>query len=149
MYILTRTITILVLALCVSSCTTNKLEKVDFLVGTWKIEGKEVYESWKVDKASLKGISYRLKEGKKHTSETLEIKGENDQIIYIATVANQNEGKGIPFVLQPVKDNKYSFENKAHDFPKKIQYTIVSKKILQVSVLGENDKGFSYKMIKQ
>ncbi len=65
------------------------------------------------------------------------------------TVFNQNDGKGIPFTLKSLEKNLFSFENPQHDFPKKIQYKILNSNELYVSVLGEKDKGFSYKLMKQ
>ncbi|MCY1545510.1 hypothetical protein D9M68_814570 [compost metagenome] len=79
----------------------------------------------------------------------MKIKSAGDQIIYSATALGQNEGKPIDFILNKDVKNKFSFENLAHDFPKKIQYTIINKTTLFVEVLGEGDKGFSYKMMKQ
>jgi len=135
--------------LLLSFCSTSQIQKVDFLLGTWKVEGKETYESWKKDGGKLIGESYKKRGEQKYVTETLEIHEKEGKLIYIATVKNQNNGKGIPFTLQEVKDDLYSFENLAHDFPKKIQYKILNGTSLQVSVLGEGDKGFSYKMKKQ
>ena len=138
---------VLLLLVSLQSCGQSK--EVDFLVGTWKVEGKETYESWKKEGAKLIGESYKMKDSKKYVSETLEITEKNEQLQYTATVFNQNQGKGISFILQPVKDQLYSFENSAHDFPNKIQYKILSKTEVQVHVLGNDGKGFSYKMMKQ
>ncbi len=139
---------LLVCTLLLSFCASPS-QNVDFLIGTWKVEGKETYETWNKKGDRLVGESYKKRGDQKYITETLEIKEENGKFIYIATVKNQNDGKGIPFTLQEVKDNLYSFENVSHDFPKKIQYKILSKTSLQVSVLGEGDKGFSYKILKQ
>ena len=135
--------------LLLSFCNTSQIHKVDFLVGTWKVEGKETYESWKKEGDKLIGESFKKRGDQKYVTETLEIKKEGKKWVYIATVKNQNNGQGISFTLQEVKNDLYSFENLVHDFPKKIQYKILSKNSLQVSVLGEGDKGFSYKMLKQ
>lgn len=62
---------------------------------------------------------------------------------------NQNNAQPIAFVLNNEVKNKISFENLTHDLPKKIQYTKLDETTLFVEVLGENDKGFSYKMMKQ
>ncbi|MFY0604588.1 MAG: hypothetical protein JXQ93_11650 [Flavobacteriaceae bacterium] len=142
-------VSLLLLTLLMTFCSQKGIEKVSFLEGTWKVEGKETYESWEKDANTLVGASYKLREGKKYISETLEIKSMNGKMIYTAIVKNQNKGKGIPFTLQPVKDKLYSFENLSHDFPKKIQYKVLSKNEIQVNVLGKEDKGFSYKVIKQ
>lgn len=140
---------LLMLLIAFQSCEQKEIEKVDFLQGTWQIEGKQNFESWKMVGSEMIGEAYKTNGSERHVSETLEIKAEGEKLIYTATVKNQNQGKGIEFILQPVKDQLYSFENPEHDFPNKIQYKILSKTELQVSVLGKDGKGFSYKMIKQ
>ncbi|MFT5166336.1 MAG: hypothetical protein ACI8P3_001567 [Saprospiraceae bacterium] len=45
-------------------------------------------------------------------------------------------------------ERTYSFENPAHDFPEKIIYQFLSTTQFFVQVLGEKDKGFSFKMDK-
>lgn len=120
------------------------------LRGTWKIESENSYETWeKVSEKELKGSSYKMKDGKKITAEFLSVKIEEGKTVYTATVIGQNNDLPVDFVLNAKITNKLSFENPTHDFPKKIQYTIVDDKTLFVEVLGENDKGFSYKMVKQ
>ncbi len=139
----------LVLTTCYGCNQNIDLKQVEFLIGVWKIEGKESYESWEKREDRLKGLSYKIKNGQKVVSETIEIYVLENQIIYYPTVFNQNDGKGIPFKLIQFEQNLFSFENAEHNFPKKIQYQILSDNELYISVLGENDKGFSYKLIKQ
>ncbi|NAS31053.1 hypothetical protein GTQ40_08740 [Flavobacteriaceae bacterium R38] len=128
----------------------QKTEELSFLEGVWKINDKETYEAWKKnDKGELTGKSYKIKDGKEYINEHLSIKEKNGQLIYTATVLNQNEGKGIDFVLNKDIKGKYSFENLAHDFPKKIIYHKVEKNQLKVDVLGENNRGFSMQFKKQ
>ena len=132
------------------ACGQNtSMQQVDFLIGTWKIEGKESYEVWKKVDNTLNGISYNIKTGEKYITEKIEVKLIDKKITYIPTVFDQNDGKGIPFILNLSNNNIFSFENPQHDFPKKIQYKILNDKELYVSVLGENDKGFSYKLIRE
>lgn len=131
------------------ACGQDEIKKVDFLIGVWKVEGRETYESWKKTDDRLVGESYKIKEGVKRVSENLEVKVNQNQIIYTATVFNQNQGKGIPFTLNTANKEIFSFENPEHDFPNKIQYKVLSETELHVSVLGKDGKGFSYKMMKQ
>jgi hypothetical protein len=149
----TKTKTILSLLIFTILCAfTGKtdLDALQFLEGTWKIENKENYETWKkAGDTTLEGNAYKIKAENKVISEYLKIKSVGDQIIYSATVLNQNGVKPIDFVLNKVVKNKFSFENLQHDFPKKIQYTLINKTTLFVEVLGDGDKGFSYQMIKQ
>ncbi|TRX59988.1 hypothetical protein FNH22_08005 [Fulvivirga sp. M361] len=125
------------------------LQQVEFLLGTWKMEGKESYESWEKKNDILTGVSYKIENRQKTVSEKIEVKMVGGQIIYAPTVFDQNDGKAIPFKLESLEQNLFSFENPEHDFPKKIQYQILSDNELYVSVLGEKDEGFSYKLIRQ
>lgn len=140
------TICVLILFL---ACSENKLSKVDFMVGTWKLEGKEQYEVWESNNNNeLKGYVYRYKDSQKIITETLAIKMSDNTLIYEATVPDQNEGRTIPFTLNNEIKDRLSFENMNHDFPKKIQYKRLSENEIEVTVLGDEDKGFSYKQLK-
>jgi len=132
------------------ACSENKLSKLDFLIGTWKTENKENYEQWeKNENNSFVGSSYKMENGQKVIWENLSIKLLGDEIFYEATVADQNEGKTIQFSLNEETKSYFSFENEKHDFPKKIQYKIVSNDKVEVTVLGNKDEGFSYFQIRQ
>ncbi len=148
-----KTINLIIVLLVLApynSCSQNtNLQQVEFLIGTWKIEGKESYEYWEKKKDILAGQSYKIKNGQKVILENIELKMTENQIIYTPTVFDQNDGRGIPFKLKLFEHNLFSFENPDHDFPKKVQYKILSDNELYVSVLGENDKGYSYKLIRQ
>lgn len=133
-----------------SFITKDRLNGLGFLAGTWKSENKENYESWKViNNSLLEGNAYKMKAGQKVVTEYFSIKASSGKIVYQATVPDQNNGKTIDFELNKSLKNKYSFENLSHDFPKKIQYTKLNDTTIFVEVLGGNDKGFSYKMIKR
>lgn len=141
---------IICLLVLLTSCNENKMSKLDFLVGTWKIEGKEQYEFWEYDeKDGLVGNSYKRVNNEKEFSETLSIKSVGNKLIYGATVLNQNNGETIAFILNSDNKKWVSFENANHDFPKKIQYKKISADSVKVNVLGKNDAGFSYLQTKQ
>lgn len=144
-----KTIITFIIISMLFSCSDNKLTEFDFLVGTWKMEGKENYESWEKLDHIFKGQSYKMVDGQKIVTEIIELRSDGDQIIYTPRVFDQNEGRPIQFILLKLDENVFSFENSDHDFPKKIQYKKRSKNELLISVLGENDKGFSYKLFKQ
>ncbi len=135
--------------LCSTSCSTHFLIKENYLVGTWKVENKEQFEIWEKKGNTFEGYSYKVQDGEEKRMESLLIKKVKNDIIYVATVPNQNQGKGIPFTLNKKIKDFLSFENLEHDFPKKIQYHNVSDREVLVKVLGEDNKGFSYKMFKQ
>lgn len=119
-----------------------------FFTGTWKVENKESYEHWdRLNDQQLKGLSYTINNGQIKVSEYLSITQKNNQVIYTGTVINQNKGMGIDFVLHQ-NGNSYVFENKMHDFPKKIEYLKKSDTVIQVTVSGDT-KTFSYNIYKQ
>jgi hypothetical protein len=126
------------------------MEAVEFLVGTWQIESKNQYETWAKDSNNdLIGHSYEIIENKKVILETIAIKTIGTQMIYEATVPDQNEGQTIQFTLNPEFKSYLSFENLNHDFPKKIQYHKISDNKIKIIVLGDDGEGFSYMLIRQ
>jgi hypothetical protein len=49
-----------------SSCANRHMEAVDFLIGTWKIDSKDQFESWeKESNNELIGYSYKVNENQK------------------------------------------------------------------------------------
>jgi uncharacterized protein YciI len=121
----------------------------DFLIGTWKMENQEIYEHWdKLNENTLKGFSYKLKDGQMIISEYLDITKVNKEVIYTATVIQQNQGKGVSFKLIKA-DSTFVFENPDHDFPKKIVYQKLNETQIFVQVSDGKQKGFAYKMQKQ
>lgn len=145
-----KTYFILGFFIILQSCVPqNQIMRVDFVIGTWQVDGKQTFESWEKVGDTLVGESFRIIRGEKQVSETLEIKFIDNNLVYIATVLNQNGGRGIPFILNKTEKESFSFENPDHDFPSKIQYKVVSTNELQVKVLGKDGDGFSLKMIKK
>lgn len=128
----------------------ENLKNLDVLLGTWKVENKSTHESWtKVSDSEFEGISYKLIGVDKKVSENLSIQIIDNQVMYHATVKNQNQGKTISFELNSKEKELLSFENLNHDFPKKIQYKVITNDKLLVNVLGENNQGFSYYLIRK
>lgn len=145
-----RSLLILLIFLFLNACSETNMLKVGFLEGTWKVEGSEQHEVWEfAGNNELAGYSYRLESDQKNISETLAITSVNDNLVYNATVPDQNEGMTISFELNRHITDFVSFENSEHDFPKKIQYKYISPDSVQVTVLGDQDEGFTYRMVKQ
>jgi uncharacterized protein YciI len=120
-----------------------------FLQGTWKMQNSEIYERWdKLGDHSLKGFSYKVEDGQMIVTEYLDITQSSNKTVYTAAVLNQNQGKGIEFVLTSA-DSAYTFENPDHDFPRKIVYQELSDTEIFVQVSDGGQRGFAYKMDKQ
>lgn len=121
----------------------------DFLEGTWKMENQDIYEHWdKLNDYSMKGFSYKVKDGEMKVSEYIDITYKNGRTIYTATVIRQNQGKGVDFTAT-VSDSMLIFENPEHDFPKKIVYKILSDTEISIMISDGDHNGPSYKIIKQ
>ena len=116
--------------------------------GTWKVDGKEMYEKWEKTGAGFVGKGYSLKDNQEKISETLEIRIIDGKIFYLAIAAGQNNGATVKFELTKSGDGEFVFENPAHDFPKKLVYKKTSETEMSAQVLGEGGKGFTLKFTK-
>ena len=134
----------------ISSCSAAKLSFLQYLEGTWKIEGRETYEEWTLEhRKELQGFVYAVSGTNKHIKETLTLKWVDGNLVYEATVPDQNQGNTIQFKLNTEETSCFSFENMNHDFPKKIQYKKIDDQRVEVSVKGSDGTGFSYIQVKQ
>jgi uncharacterized protein YciI len=138
-----------IFAACFISITYGQPAFPGFLEGTWKAENRDAYEHWdKLNESSLKGFAYKLEEGRIRVTEYLEIGRKNQGLVYTATLADQNQGKGVDFRLVAA-EGTWIFINPGHDFPQKIVYRELSANEIFVEVSDGAGKGFSYKMIRQ
>jgi len=85
---------------CFISITYGQPAFPGFLEGTWKTENRDAYEHWdKLNESSLKGFAYKLEDGKIRVTEYLEIGRKNQDVVYTATLVDQNQGEGVDFRL--------------------------------------------------
>lgn len=134
-------------------CTTGQLyAQSDFpfyLQGTWKVENQELYEHWdSLNDNTLKGYSYQLKDGQMKVSEYLDLIRSKNTITYTATVVRQNGGKPVSFKLAR-GGTALTFENPAHDFPKKVVYQKLTDAEIQVEISDGKSKAETFRMYKQ
>lgn len=115
------------------------------LVGTWEYssENGRTVESWKLlNDSTCSGFGLFIKStGDTAFQENLRIFKSNNFWYYGATVPNQNDGEEIAFRLSEREDATWYFENKEHDFPQKICYTLKSPSALFVWIEGKTDDG--------
>ena len=114
----------------------SDINNFDFLTGKWEADFTKFkyYEEWQKDNGTFTGIGYRIKEGKRFDGEKLLLQNIHGYISYIATVGKQQP---ILFALAESNDNNYVFENKEHDFPKRIIYKLIDSNSIKVLVEGE------------
>lgn len=120
--------------------------------GGWK-HLKPLFERWeRFDEVTLAGESFRISEDDTIRLESIRLVSRPEGIFYIPIVENQNDGQPVSFKLISSDDNKFVFENKQHDFPQRIIYSIVTKDSIVARIEGiskgkEASSDFYYRRI--
>ncbi|MBP9739893.1 MAG: hypothetical protein KBD28_04340 [Chitinophagaceae bacterium] len=99
------------------------------LTGSWQMKTPRVTigEIWtKNNEHQLSSKAYYLKNTDTIFTESVLLHSNKAGIFYTATAANQNNEQPIDFKLTSSLNNKFVFENKKHDFPKRILYEFVN-----------------------
>jgi hypothetical protein len=130
-------------AACTSTSSDNSINKLDWLLGTWKNASSEgtLYEIWNKSSDSVySGHGFMIVNNDTVFSERISLQQQGSHLYYIPTVKNQNEGKAVSFKLISDVRGEFIFENKEHDFPQRIIYKFLSPDSLYARVEG-TDKG--------
>lgn len=117
------------------------IAKLEWLIGIWvnHTDRVDIYEKWEYrDHTELSGMSYYIKQQDTVVLETIRIVKENDRLFYIPTVANQNNGKPVRFMLKQMTENEVRFENPEHDFPQIITYRLKGSNSLVARISSED-----------
>jgi len=122
---------------------TIKNDIVDFswLEGVWvdtntfsfsKVS-KHFIEKWDVFPDSLSGVGIKVINYDTTIQERMCIRKINNKLFYIA----RPRGKAmLSFKLDTLTENKFSFYNKANDFPQNIEYNLVNKDSMSITLSG-------------
>ena len=135
------TIAIVLLVSCQKKSETkfDKLQKMVWLVGEWeqKLPEGTVKEIWKKENDStLSGKSFFIKEEDTIHRETIVLKQDKDNLLYIPTVTGQNNDEPVTFTLSSDVENNFTFENPTHDYPQKISYKNINATTLMTTISG-------------
>ena len=131
---------------CLISCNSGEvtIRDLDWLQGTWQIEGKPVFEEWsKINPHLYRGKGYTIRKNDTLITETIEIAQTGSEIFYIPQVPDKNDGKAVMFKLISDDPEYLVFENKTHDFPQRIIYDKNGKDRIDASIEGEGENGYS------
>lgn len=140
-----------VLVLCGAAESSAQFNHRDFeklyaLEGTWQMEAKGGfrYEHWeKKSNDLLLSRSFRISDNDTTTLETVRLAFIDGEVVYAPTVPDQNEGKPVTFRLSKIDGGSFHFENKEHDFPQRIIYTLKNKTELECVIDGNTPKGYA------
>ncbi|MEM6726547.1 MAG: DUF6265 family protein [Bacteroidota bacterium] len=131
----------------------DELIGMDKMLGTWTYtnkEGKVHEETWSLKDSGLpKGIAQQKKGGTVSFEEQFAIEKKDENIVLWITPQEQ---QAVPFKLIFQNGRKWLWLNQDHDFPKQIEYNLVSDTELKVKAMGaENNapKTIEFTMTKQ
>ena len=152
----------IILVALLISCKNNssekkfdKLDKMNWLIGNWeqKLPDGTLKETWtKENDSTFSGDSYFINTKDTVHFENIKLAQTAEQLTYIATVVGQNNDEPVAFKLTSDADNTFTFENPAHDYPKKITYKKVNETNLLATISGKQqgkDSQESYPMVKK
>lgn len=114
----------------------------DLLQGQWLMNTPrgQIMESWRVlSSNNILGHTYSISNGDTSLIESINVLKESDGIYYVPIVKDQNQGKATRFKMTSADNNTFIFENRTHDFPKRIVYDFKSPDILHAWVDGGVD----------
>jgi hypothetical protein len=134
----------------------NDISKAEWLIGTWENKTPKgiIYETWsKRNDKEFSGMSYIIKEKDTIIFENIQLVQEQDDLFYIPTVKNQNDGLPVHFVAKTISETQLVFKNPQHDFPQIISYTKISADSLVAEISGtkngqERKQIFTMKRLK-
>jgi hypothetical protein len=115
-----------------------------WLIGTWKLQDKNVYEVWtQMPESVLHGKSFRISGSDTTLLEKINLVKRDEHYYYVPEVENKG---AVEFKITSYDENSFRAENPAHDFPKLIRYTIVRKqeKVFILAAIEGNGKVIPY-----
>lgn len=118
------------------------LEKTNWLIGGWENVSNEgvLSEEWEKENDSIYVGESHFVIGKDTVfSEKISLVQEGNQLFYIPTVNDQNEGLPVRFILTSSTDKQLVFENQKHDFPQKIKYSLITTDSLVAEISGKHE----------
>jgi hypothetical protein len=117
---------------------------MNWILGNWQINESNNFEEWEMaDDYLYRGKSYQVLKNDTVVTETINIVQKGEEIFYIPTVADQNDGKPVEFKLVSMDVGKVIFENKDHDFPQRIIYVKAAIDVIYAWIEGEIEGRFS------
>ena len=117
-----------------------------WLIGSWKLKDKNVFEVWqkKTGSNTLQGKSYKIVGSDTVTLEKIQLVKKDQSFFYVADAAGNQ--KPIEFKITSYSKHSFVAENPDHDFPKLIRYKYLRKEnnaFIQAAIEG-NGKTIPY-----
>ncbi len=146
-------ITIVIPVILILSACEQKNDLVfEKLVGTWKRDGVDEFERWTKNRdGSFTSRMFSVNKSDTVFSEVVRIyQSENNQFVFEVSVNGQNDGKPVCFYSTLLNPTQVTFENKEHDFPNTIHYSLNTTLKLSAFIAGKKDTvRFNFTRIEQ
>lgn len=116
-----------------------QLNKAGWLVGEWGNTSEEgvLTETWTAaNDSTFDGKTYFITGKDTAFTETIQLMEKNNELHYMPTISDQNEGKQVTFLMTSATENQLVFENKEHDFPQKITYNKITNDSIVAEISG-------------
>ena len=124
----------------------QSMDNFRWLEGTWQRQnvrpGTTAFEVWEQREDGYVGKGVSMKGNDTTFVELLSIVEKDAAFYYVANVSSNPEPTY--FKITSVSNEGFVSENPAHDFPKKIQYTLEGDKLTAVISAGEKAMGFVF-----
>jgi hypothetical protein len=127
--ILAAGMVIMLLAFSYPADNKRIFKKLFALEGIWKMTTKKgaICEEWKkAGKNYLQNKAYMIKGSDTLITERVALTRTAGGIFYTSTVEDQNNKQPVSFKMVSASANIFIFENREHDFPKRIVYQLLS-----------------------
>ncbi|KFE99000.1 DUF6265 family protein [Chryseobacterium luteum] len=131
---------VLMTIFCSWTAKQNELEKMEWLIGTWKTQTPKgvLYETWtKKSNTEFQAKSYYLNKKDTIMFEFVRLVEKDQKLHYIVSVNGQHDEQPVDFVSTAVSNStSLVFENPQNDFPQIITYKKIHKDSLIAEISG-------------
>ncbi|MGK0175730.1 MAG: hypothetical protein ACI9AT_002117 [Ulvibacter sp.] len=104
----------------------SKIVELGWLEGTWTNinDESQSYEKWvQINDSTMSSFSYVMVKNDTVFVEVVNLQERLNDVFFTVKVPDQNDSEAVAFKLIPSDEGIFTFENKAHDFPKRITYS--------------------------
>jgi hypothetical protein len=137
-----------------AGCQTELTKDFSFLEGSWKMETSDstyLLETWeKVNDTKYTALNYFITDTGMQLTEEIEIDITDSGTFYRPTIEAIDGGRQFSYLFISEDDNKYVFENKEYDFPRRIWYKRVDENNIEAAIenaSGDKKEVFRYEKV--
>ena len=134
------------ITVCLAKVACAQQTEFSWLIGSWKLKDKNVFEVWQKETGSntLQGKSYKIVGRDTVILEKIQLVKKDQSFFYVPDAAENQ--KPVEFKITSYSKHSFVAENPDHDFPKLIRYKYLRKdnnEFIQAAIEG-NGKTIPY-----